>query len=666
MRTLHDKLLEFISIFLLVGMPLFTPSCGGGRISVSIIEGVEEAGEEEEIEEIEEEVIPLPIASLKLVRLDGTELDPDEIPIPRSVRIKLTFDQPLDESEQAAVQSGFVLREGETSLGVSFQWTDAQTVIITPDSWFGYGKTYSVGLSNEVATWAAQVSKAIEFLELAFTIATRGDVNGDGDVDLIVGAPYAKVVVGGDTRGRAYFFAAVRGMDDCDISAGCQPDATISGAADDNWLGLSVTLAGDINADGYADLVVGAPAIEFWGSSPTRGWVYIFYGSGGGIGDCNLSIPNDCTPDATIIGVGGNDQCGTVSYAGDVNGDGYDDIIVGARAAGDNDQGQAYVFLGSENGILSDQEDNICDLSVPEECAPHATITGAFIDDELGLSVSGAGDVNGDGYDDIIVGARYAAGVVGQAYILHGSGDGIPNCDLSAVPACTPDATITGEAANNDFGFSVYGAGDVNGDGYDDVIVGAPLYTDGMLSEVGRAYVFHGSEAGIIPPEIDPPQCQISGDPACPVATTITGETACDNLGTAVSTAGDVNGDGYDDIIVGAPYYDNVVDDEGRAYIRYGSDGGIISHFQATISAVDEDAFLGSFAFGPGDLNGDGLDDIIVGAFGYGVPGVEKGQAYVLRGSEAGISSCDLAPPDSCDPDITITGAEGDWLGALR
>jgi hypothetical protein len=224
MRAFWRHLLSFIAVLVLC-VPLFMHSCAGGILPY-MVEGVEEAGEE------------IPVASFKLVRLDGTELDLDARPIPCAVKIKATFDRALDEGERAAVESGFILMEGETSLAVSFEWTDDQTAIITPASWFDYGKTYSVGLNSEVASFSAQMAKAAEFLELSFTIVSRGDMNGDGDVDIIIGAPFADIGV--TNRGRAYILA-VGG--DCNLSADCRPEATISGAAAQDYLGVSVSMA---------------------------------------------------------------------------------------------------------------------------------------------------------------------------------------------------------------------------------------------------------------------------------------------------------------------------------------------------------------------------------------------------------------------------------------
>jgi hypothetical protein len=656
MKVSWENLLRFIVICFLICMPLFMSNCGGGRITVSIIEGVEEAGEEEEIEDV-----VLPVASLKLVCLDGTELNPDAIPMPRSVRLKLTFDQALDESQREAVESGFVLREGDTSLTVSFEWTDDKTVIITPARWFDYGTTYSVGLSSEVATWAAQVSKALEFLELNFNIARWGDINGDGSVDILVGA-LAADVGGISNAGMAYIFGTRRAISTCNISEGCLPDAAISGPAQDVNLGLSVSMAGDVNADGYADIIVAAPSISFM-SPGDRGWVYIFHGSKGGAFPeqggilCDLSDEDDCTPDAMITGAGDTDLCGnSVSAAGDVNGDGYDDIIVGAphhRTDVANKVGQAYVLLGSASGIGN------CDMSADAEipCDPHATITGAAAGNELGVSVFGAGDVNGDGYDDIIVGALRAESEKGHAYVFLGSEDGISDCDVSDECA---HAVIVGEVANDRLGMSVSAAGDVNDDGFDDIIVGAPYYNDGLANDAGRAYVFHGSESGIIPPEIDPPKCYISGDPACPVATTLTGEVQDGSLG-ATAAAGDVNGDGYDDIIVAAPLYD-VINEEGRTYVFHGSESGIIPEPQARITGASQIGWLGVSASSLGDLNGDGFDDIIVGEPQFDFPNV-PGRAYIFYGSEAGVGDCDLS---ECEPEIMFTGNDGDGLGIFR
>jgi hypothetical protein len=655
MRMSWESLLKFIVICSLICMPLFMHSCLGG-IAPEMIEGVEEAEEEEEIE-------LLPVASFKLLRLDGTELDLDVRPIPCAVRIKISFDQGLDESEQAAVESGFVLREGETSLAVLFEWTDDQTLIITPASWFGYGKTYTVSLSTEVATFATQMAKAAEVIEFDFTTATWGDMNGDGAVDIIIGAPLADVtldVPGGNERGRAYIFGIESGISDCNLSEGCSPDVTFVGAADEYNLGYSVATA-DVNADGYADVLLGSPGRWTFAWPSKRGWVYIFHGSADGIGGCDLSDPNTCTPDATLTGASERGQLGTsVSVAGDVNGDGYEDIIVGESLYDTDtvdDVGRAYVFLGSAGGIGD------CDLSADPPCTPHATITGAGESEWLGTSVSYAGDVNGDGYDDIIVGAPVhdvgAEGSVGQAYLFHGSESGIPNCDLSADPPCTPHATITGVAGNDFLGGSVSGAGDVNGDGFDDIVVGAP-YANGVFGDDGQAYVFHGSENGVIE---EGSECRLSGDPPCPVEVTITGQGQWYDLGLSVRAAGDVNGDGYGDILVGEPNY-SVVVAEGRAYIFYGSPDGITLESQSTITGADENGGVGVSLSGVGDLNGDGFDDVIVGAIEYGAN--NNGQAYIFHGSAGGIESCDLATPDFCEPHITFTGYEWDDLGVVR
>jgi hypothetical protein len=641
-------LLSFIAVLVLC-VPLFMHSCAGGILPY-MVEGVEEAGEE------------IPVASFKLVRLDGTELDLDARPIPCAVKIKATFDRALDEGERAAVESGFILMEGETSLAVSFEWTDDQTAIITPASWFDYGKTYSVGLNSEVASFSAQMAKAAEFLELSFTIVSRGDMNGDGDVDIIIGAPFADIGV--TNRGRAYILA-VGG--DCNLSADCRPEATISGAAAQDYLGVSVSMA-DVNADGYADVIVGANAWKLLWNPGKRGWVYIFHGSEAGIGDCDLSLapsdPNACTPDATITGAGDIDNLGrSVSYAGDVNGDGYDDIIVGAPLYYVDAVavvGQAYVFLGSEGGIGD------CDLSIspsdPGACVPHATITGAAERARLGTAVSWAGDVNGDGYDDVIIGTDSTEDAVDdyrQSYVFYGSADGISDCNLFVDPSCAP-ATIIGAPSDRSLvGMAVSGAGDVNGDGYDDIIAGVDYYEDLLIGIVGQAYVFHGSENGILGGDAE---CYIDGDPVCTPEATITGKEVYESVGFAVSSAGDVNGDGYHDIIVGAPGLE-VTFDEGGAYIFYGSPDGIALESQCTITGADKYGGLGTSVSGVGDLNGDGFDDIIVGA----PASATGGRAYVFHGSAGGIGNCDLATPDACEPHITFTGGvEDEGFGIVR
>jgi hypothetical protein len=287
-----------------------------------------------------------------------------------------------------------------------------------------------------------------------------------------------------------------------------------------------------------------------------------------------------------------------VGGAGDVNGDGYDDLIVGAWRYdnGQADEGQAFVYLGSATGP-----------SLAPDWVADPDQDSAF----YGISVAGAGDVNGDGYDDVIVGAyAYDNGesAEGRAFVYHGSSTG---------PSLAPDWTAESNQGSSFFGYSVAGAGDVNGDGFDDVLVGASQYTNGQFEE-GRAYVYHGSAAGL---SLDP---DWTAEP----------DHAFAAFGRSVAGAGDVNGDGFDDVIVGAYLLENGQSQEGRAYLYQGSATGPSLTPDWTAESDQSGAQFGSSVGGGGDVNADGFDDVIVGAPFSG----EGGGAFVYHGSPAGPS----------------------------
>jgi hypothetical protein len=233
----------------------------------------------------------------------------------------------------------------------------------------------------------------------------------------------------------------------------------------------------------------------------------------------------------------------SVSGAGDVNGDGFADVIIGAHRydAGQADEGAAFVFLGSAAGIADGNP-----------ATAHAQFQSNQDGAQLGYSVSGAGDVNGDGYADVIIGAHlYNAGQIseGAAFVFLGSAAGIADGN----PA-TAHAQFQSNQASAQLGWSVSGAGDVNGDGYADVIIGAHHYDAGEGNE-GAAFVFLGSAAGIA-----------DGNPATAHAQLESNQTGA-QLGYSVSGAGDVNGDGFADVIIGAHRYDAGESNEGAAFV---------------------------------------------------------------------------------------------------
>jgi uncharacterized repeat protein (TIGR01451 family) len=291
----------------------------------------------------------------------------------------------------------------------------------------------------------------------------------------------------------------------------------------------------------------------------------------------------------------------TVGTAGDVNGDGYADVLVTSLyyTNGQFQEGNAYVYHGSATGL---------------SLTPAWTDEGDGTVALFGVSAGTAGDVNGDGYSDIIIGADYWDTGMGQAYVYYGSASGL---------SINPDWNVQDSQSASLFGNWVGTAGDVNGDGYADVIVAAPRHSNGESME-GRAYVYHGSASGLnLTPDwwVESNQVYVE-------------------LGLSASTAGDVNGDGYADILIIARRYDNGENDEGQAYLYHGSSAGVSSAPAWIIESDQADALLGNSASGTaGDVNGDGYADIIIGAGDYDNGLVNEGIAFVYYGnSGAGLS----------------------------
>jgi hypothetical protein len=321
---------------------------------------------------------------------------------------------------------------------------------------------------------------------------------------------------------------------DTDLS---NADASFWGEGAGDYAGYSVFDAGDVNGDGYGDILIGAPYDDDGGTD--AGQAYLILGKSTG-----WSMDTDLSDaDASFRGEDSYDRAGcSVSGAGDVNDDGYGDILIGAygdEEGGGSYAGQVYLILGKSTGWEVDT-----DLSNAD-----ASFRGEDSSDDAGYSVSGAGDVNNDGYDDILIGAigdeEGGGGFAGQVYLILGkNSDWGMDTDLSDA-----DASFCGEDAGDFAGFSVSCAGDVNGDGYDDILIGAPWDDDGGGS-AGQAYLILGKSSGW---SMD---TDLSDADA-----SFCGEDADDRAGYSVSGAGDVNDDGYDDILIGAPY-----DEEGGSY----------------------------------------------------------------------------------------------------
>jgi len=478
----------------------------------------------------------------------------------------------------------------------------------------GFGSSLNLSTLNGTNGFALEGATAGEFSGIS--VASAGDVNGDGFDDVVIGARgynnngSSYVVFGSDAG-----FGATFDLGSLELGSGVE-GFKITGI-DAEFSDITVSSAGDFNGDGIDDIIIGSQGGDPGGVA-NAGESYVVFGQAGGFGaTLDVSTLNG-TNGFTISGADASDNAGLAVSAGDLNNDGYDDVVVGGFLAdpnGANDAGEIYVVYGGEGVQPADV--NVSTLDGTNGFVINGTEAGA----QAGRAISSAGDVNGDGIDDLLIGAPKGDYDLGGAYVVYGQDGGHgASMDLDNLDG-TNGFRIVGASDGGEAGYSVASAGDINGDGFDDILVGAPKsnffdsYYGYDIIQGGETFVVFGTAAGFDATlnlsQLDGRNGFIVNGP----------QEDNDNLGNSVSSAGDINGDGYDDLIIGSPKVDALGNnDSGASYVLYGQDfqGNVTHQGTAAADTLTGDIGANVMIGGQGDdfLTGAGGMDVLYGGEG--------------------------------------------------
>jgi hypothetical protein len=476
----------------------------------------------------------------------------------------------------------------------------------------------------------------------SFGLSMIGDFNNDGIDDFAIGS-YLADLDGVENVGQAY---VIFGDSDGSVSPRLQL-ASLNGTngfalnfsqstdqLEDDRLGISINSAGDMNGDGITDLIVTRYQGDIAGSQ--AGDAYVIFGTSQPmLATFDLGSINGSNG-FSMIAADAADRLGlAASTAGDFNGDGLDDLVIGSYQADENGDrsGAAYVVFGSSTGYspIPIDLDTLNGSNGFE-------MNGVAANDEAGGWVSGGRDFNNDGFDDVIVASRFSdssATDAGSVYIIFGtSTNNGASIELSALDG-TNGFQIRGAEQHDQLGISAEPAGDINDDGFQDIVIGAHQHGTVGRSESGAVYVIFGKATYTSTLDVS--------SMTSAQGFKIIGANTEDRLGKSVHTAGDVDGDGIDDIVSGAESADsNGSGNSGRTYVVYGQSSANIPELDLLFLDETQGYFLngvnrgdksGRMVRGGKDVNNDGLDDILISAHVADPSGkTDAGEAYVVYG----------------------------------